>query len=158
MLHGTQVLRELVYPWRNTECVVCADSYFASVGAVKELRRLRLRFIGVVKTAIRTFPMAYLNTYKLHAGRGDRHGVCMKNANGSVEMLAFVWMDRERRYFVASAGSLNEGEPFVRQRWRQVDKTENASPEHVQLVVPQPKSVEIYYKVCAGKVDQHNRD
>jgi hypothetical protein len=52
---------------------------------------------------------------------------------------------------------MSEGEPFVRQQWRQVDKTENASPEQVQLVVPQPKSVEIFYKVF-GKVDQHNHD
>jgi hypothetical protein len=156
MLHGTQVLRELVYPWRNTERVVCADSYFASVKAVEELRRLRLRFIGVVKTATRRYPMAYLNTYELGT-RGDRHALVKKNDIGDIEMLAFVWMDRERRYFIASAGSMSEGEPFVRQRWRQVDQTANASPDQIQLIVPQPKAVEIYYKVC-GKVDQHNRD
>ena len=29
--HGTKVLKELVMLWANTDKIVCADSYFASV-------------------------------------------------------------------------------------------------------------------------------
>jgi hypothetical protein len=72
-------------------------------------------------------------------------------------MMAFVWMDRERRYFVATGSSMADGVPYTRKRWRQVDKDENASPESVVLVVPQPKACEVYYSVC-NKIDTHNRD
>ena len=33
--HGTKVLKELVLPWSNTERIVCADSYFASMPAAE---------------------------------------------------------------------------------------------------------------------------
>lgn len=42
LLHGTVVLRNLVETWAFSQRIVCADSYFASVGAVKELRRMGL--------------------------------------------------------------------------------------------------------------------
>lgn len=70
-------------------------------------------------------------------------------------MMAFVWMDRERRYFLATGSSLEEGAPYVRQRWRQLENDE--PPVKVKLVVPQPKACEKYYTCCA-KIDQHNRD
>ena len=56
LLHGTNVLKHVVSPWFGSHRVVCADSYFASVGAAKELFRNGLRFIGVVKTATKGFP------------------------------------------------------------------------------------------------------
>ena len=56
LLHGTQVLKGLVLPWANSDRVVCTDSYFASVGAAEELKRIGLRFIGVIKTATRQYP------------------------------------------------------------------------------------------------------
>jgi hypothetical protein len=99
--------------------------------------------------------MQYLSHVVL-GNRGDRHGVVAKDPDGNVNMLAFVWMDRDRRYFIASAGSLAEGQPNVRTRWRQIDRNENAEPTRVTLTVTQPKATEIYYSVCS-KVDQHNR-
>jgi hypothetical protein len=36
---------------------VCADSYFASVQAAEHLLSMGLKFIGVVKTATRKFPI-----------------------------------------------------------------------------------------------------
>ena len=59
-IHGCKVLKELIEPWYQTHRVVCADSYFASVSTEKELMRLGMRFIGVVKTASKKFLMAYL--------------------------------------------------------------------------------------------------
>jgi Transposase IS4 len=155
LLHGTRILKELVEPWAHSDRVICADSYFSSVSAVEELTKMQLRFIGVVKTATRKYPMHYLSNLVLYE-RGARHGVVAKDADGNVNMLAFVWMDRDRRYFIASAGSLAEGEPNVRTRWRQVAQEENAEPTRVELTIPQPRAAEIYYKVCS-KVDQHNR-
>ena len=48
--------------------------------------------------------------------RAERHGFVANDADNDVNMMAFVWMDRERRSFVASAGSLAEGEPYIRHR------------------------------------------
>jgi hypothetical protein len=51
LLHGTKILNNLILPWRFSDRTICACSYFASVGAAEELRWIRMRFIGVVKTA-----------------------------------------------------------------------------------------------------------
>ena len=60
--HGTAILKYLVLPWANSERGACAYSYLASVSSVKEMMRIGIRFIGVVKTATKTFPMAYLSS------------------------------------------------------------------------------------------------
>jgi hypothetical protein len=63
--HGTAVLKYLVLPWARKDRIVCADLYFASVGTLMELKRIGLRFIGVVKTATRQFPQAYLSNLEM---------------------------------------------------------------------------------------------
>jgi Transposase IS4 len=155
LLHGTIILKFLISPWTFSHRMICADSYFASVGAAKELLRCGLRFIGVVKTATKQYPMNYLSTLELQE-RGDRQGLIMKGDNENPILLAFVWMDRDRRYFVASGSSLNEGSPYFRERWRQIG-LENASPTKIKLTIPQPKAAETYYSVCSA-IDKHNRD
>jgi hypothetical protein len=56
-LHGMVILKSLVLPWARTDRIICADSYFASGGALQELKRNGLHFIGgVVKTATRKYP------------------------------------------------------------------------------------------------------
>jgi Transposase IS4 len=154
LLHGTKILKFLILPWQFSDRMVCADSYFASVGAAEELRRMRMRFIGVVKTATKKFPMSYLSNIELHE-RGDRRGVVSRDPDGTPRLMAFVWMDRDRRYFIASGSSLAEGTPFIRQRWRQL--VIDRSPTKVELTVPQPLAAEVYYTTCAV-IDQHNRD
>ena len=64
LIHGCKVLKELIEPWYHTHRVVCADLYFASVSTAKELMWIGMRFIGVVKTASKQFPMAYLQGLK----------------------------------------------------------------------------------------------
>jgi hypothetical protein len=155
LLHGTAVLKYLVLPWARTDRIVCADSYFASVSTLKELKRIGLRFIGVVKTATRQFPQAYLSTLEMRQ-RGERRGLVARDENGTPSMLAFCWMDRDRRYFISSASSLQPGRAYTRHRWRQVSDELNAAPERVELAIPQPKAAEIYYDACA-MIDRHNR-
>ena len=105
-------------PWVRTGCIVCANSYFASVPAAAELKRLGLHFTGVVKTASRMFPQDYLARLEL-SNQGEREGVYCK-AEGSDDPLfmAFVWVDRNRRYFISTTSSLADGEPYSRVRWR----------------------------------------
>ncbi|KAI2508605.1 Transposase IS4 [Fragilaria crotonensis] len=148
LLHGTNVLKHVVSPWFGTNRIVCADSYFASVGAAKELYRNGLRFIGVVKTATRGYPKTFLTSVELLRSNATED---------SPELGAMVWMDRERRYFISTAGSFEAGAPYERCRWRQVDATPNAPPEQVMFTIAQPKIAEIYYTTSCGAIDKHNR-
>ena len=167
MPHGTSVLKYLILPWAQTERGVCADSYFASVTTAQVLMGIRFKFIGVVKTATRKYPMKYLFGLELTKGRGQRKGVVIKTL-GRPWIMAFVWVDRDRRYFVSNAATLKDGKPYHRIRWRQpepstvdaADKDPNeqndTEAERQELTVPQPEACEIYYATC-GVIDQHNR-
>jgi hypothetical protein len=57
-----------------------------------------------------------------------------------------------RRYFISTAISAAEGNPFLRIRWRQGE----IGPARVEIVVPQPKAAELY-KSCGAKIDKHYR-
>jgi hypothetical protein len=63
-----------------------------------------------------------------------------------------MWLDRDRRYFIATASSTLEGSPYSRTRWRQVED----GPARVDLEVRQRMLVEVYYSACA-QIDRHNR-
>ena len=155
-LHGTRVLKELVDPWKHTGRLVVADSYFASVPCALALKEMGLRFIGVVKTATREFPFRYLSTVEL-ANKGDYKGVVHIDENTNYKLLSFVWVDRERRYFISNCSSLLPGLPYSRTRWRQVDDlTTGIEPDRLDVTIPQPKCAEIYYEACA-MIDRHNR-
>ena len=80
----------------------------------------------------------------------------MRDDDGIATMVAFVWLDCNRRNFIATLSSLQEGLPYIRYRWRQVDQTPNSDAERVELSVPQSKESEVYYSACA-KFDGHNR-
>ena len=120
MQHGTAILKYLVVPWDNSERGVCADSYFASISSAEEMMRIGIHFIGVVNTATKKLLMAYLLSIELDEGRGQRVGVVLKN-NGVPTMMSYVWMDRDRRYFISTASSLQDGKDYTRIRWRQPD-------------------------------------
>ena len=85
LVHGCKVLKELIEPWYHTHGVVCDDSYFASVSTAKELMRLGMRFIGVVKTVSKQFPMAYLQVLEF-----EKRGEWKVSRNSTTSMYAFV--------------------------------------------------------------------
>ena len=90
---STQVMKELVLPWAKTDCVVVGDSYFASIQATRELYKIGLRFIGVVKTATRDFPYKHLSEHEF-SERGQftclvHNGVGINDP----DLLAFAWVD-----------------------------------------------------------------
>ena len=156
MLHGTCVMLNLLAPWHHDgERVVCGDSYFASVSAVTEMKKVGLRFIGVIKTATKQFPMAYLSSREV-IERGNNSALYTKNEDGGIELLAVMWVDRERRYFVSNTETMEGVEPIFRIRWRQVDSTLNAEPERQELTLEQPSLVKCYYDVCSS-IDRHNK-
>jgi Transposase IS4 len=99
LLHGTKVLKELVMPWARTGRIVGADSYFASVESAEELYKAGLRFIGVLKTATRRYPMSEESRIEF-GSRGDRVVLLSLHEAREPWIVAFTWVDRDRRYFV----------------------------------------------------------
>ena len=155
-------MKNIVVPWANSERGVCADYYFASVSSAEDMMRVDIRFIGVVKTAAKQFHMAYLLIIELNEGRGQQVGVVIKT-NGAPTMMAYVWMDRDRRYFISTASLLQDGKDYSRIHWRQpylpeedLGGVNNEEADRQELTVFQPKCSEIYYNTCAA-IDQHNR-
>lgn len=71
--HGTVILMELVCRWAGTMRIVCAGSYFSSVPAAKKLLAMGLRFIGVVKTATRGYPMGALSVFRWKSTASTHH-------------------------------------------------------------------------------------
>ena len=124
--------------------------------------RIGIRFIGVVKTATNKISMAYLSSIELDEDRGQQVGVVLKN-NWVPTMMAYVWMDRDRRYLTSTDSSLQDGKDYSRIRWRQSNLPEedfggvnNEEAEQKELTVSQPKYSDIYSNNCA-EIDQHNR-
>ena len=145
----------MVEPWVRMDCCVCADSYFMSVNAVTVMRTMGLRFIGVVKTATKKFPMSYLSNLEL-VQCGDYKGLVARGTDGQPTVLLFIWMDRDCHYFVASVSLLDSGIPYSCNRWCQVSLELDALPENMELTIPQSKVMEVYYRTCSV-IDQHNR-
>jgi len=151
MLHGTALLQRLVGPWAGPDRVVCADSYVASVEAALSLKASGLRFIGMVKTAHRRVPLSSRAARELEA-RGDWVTMVHDDATGSPDLMAVLWVDRDRRHLVATSSSTRLGTPCERLRWRE----QEGGTERVAVSVRQPEVAEIYYGCCA-QIDRLNR-
>jgi len=82
-------LHRLVGPWAGTGRIVCADFYFASVEAALSLKAAGLRFIDVVKTAHRRFPMAALAARE-PGERGHWVSMVLNGASRSPEVMAVL--------------------------------------------------------------------
>ena len=114
--------------------------------------RLGMKFIGVVKTAPKQFPMAYLQALEF-----DKRGEWKGLRNATTSMCAFVWVDCNRRYFITNTSSLSHRTPYTRVQKRQVVPVDSQEPPvRVEFTINQPKAAEIYYSTC-GKIDHHNR-
>ena len=65
LIYGTRILLFLIVRWTYSMQTVAGDSYFPSVGAAEELKKLKMQLIGVVKTSTRRFPISYLSRIKM---------------------------------------------------------------------------------------------
>jgi Transposase IS4 len=130
LFHSTNVWKELVMPWASTGRIVAAESYFASVGSAGELYNAGIRFFGVAKTATRRCPMSELLRINL-SSRGDRIGLLSLNKSKEPWIMAFTWVDCERRYFLSTCSSLAPGTPYTRKGLRQVSMEPKPPPEVV---------------------------
>eukprot|EP00170_Pyropia_yezoensis_P002952 contig_12388_g2959 len=90
--HGAVVLKRLAAQWAGSKRNICADSYFASVAGAMLLLSMGLRFVGVIKTATRGYPMAALSVIPV-AARGGHASFTHVNAEGKTDMMAVMWDD-----------------------------------------------------------------
>ena len=72
------------------------------------------------------------------------------------DMIVFVWVDRNMRYFISTIVYLEEVQAIYRKRWSQVVKDVNSDTHMVYLYIPQPVAVDIYYTTYSA-VDWHNK-
>ena len=108
-----KVLKELMLTWAKTNRIVCADSYFASVPAAEELWKHGLRFIGVIKTETRKFPMEYLSNIELY-NRGYMSGLLTRLVDRKKPVLGnFFWMDRNSWRFIFTGESMEKGRLYT---------------------------------------------
>jgi len=84
--------------------------------------------------------------------RGEHVSYVHATADGVTDVMAVLWVNRERRYFISSALTTLPGMPYDRVRWRQVGD----DAERVVLTVAQPQVVETYYP-CRAQIDRHNQ-
>ena len=95
------------------------------------LKRIGLRFIGLVKTVTNKIFIKHLSEIEPE-NIGDRRGLILHGDDGKPSLLVFFWMYRDCRYFIASDFSLSPGIPHIRMRWRQVNSEDpNDYPERV---------------------------
>jgi Transposase IS4 len=152
---GCKIVVHLLRFWSSSKChIVCADSYFASIQAARRLFDLNFRFIGVVKTATKSFRKAYLGKVELP--------ICgtvaaLTAVHDRVELLSFVYCDHDRQYFISTSSNVAGGDPIRRTRLRQLQpiKTDEP-PERVDIKMNCPQAAVLYYLAC-GKIDWHNR-
>ena len=79
--------------------------------ATEELWNHRLRFIGVIKTAMRKFLMAHLSNIDLQ-DRGDMSGLLTRPVDRTKSVLGdFAWMDRNKWSFIFTGESIERGWP-----------------------------------------------
>jgi len=105
--HGTNVVKKLEVPWAGTKRVVCAEPSFASG---KQMLSMFVRFIGVVKTATKGYPMGTSSVLSLEE-RGEHIAYAYKTADGASDMIAVLWVDRERLYFISQTSCTLTGSP-----------------------------------------------
>ena len=94
--------------------------------------------------------MTYLSLATMK-GRGDWISMTNHVMDSTCPLLAVVWIDQNRRYYISTQGTTSDGNLIVRTRHRNVDG--GSTPTDVTLT--QPRVVEQMHSV-AYMVDRHN--
>eukprot|EP00731_Ephydatia_muelleri_P009180 Em0004g1518a len=153
---GTSSLLRLTRYWSGSDRTVVADSAFASLKTAEALHKHRgLRFIGLVKTAHKRFPKAWLQKYP-YTNRGD-HCVLQANIDGR-QYMAVGWNDKKLKMFISSTSRTTEALcPAYKKRFRQSTPEDRTSAPCVVFYkeVKRPAVVEAYFD-NANAIDVHN--
>ena len=98
--------------------MVAVDTYFSSVKYAKQLEDMGLVFNGAANKLSRQYPMLNIQRKKFFY-RGYYYNLVLVD-EGMSEIMEFEWVDRNRRCFIATRESLDEGQAVSRQRCLQV--------------------------------------
>ena len=79
--------------------------------------------------------MSYLQNLEL-GGHGDYKVVASFNNHCLAELLAVLWVDCERRYFIGNTEGVSSGEPQYRRRWRQADDDPFSKATRKEIEIP----------------------
>lgn len=101
MLHVTAVTSRLVDPWINSNMIVCNDSYFRFCCYDWCVATVRLRFLEVVNTEIKRYRMDFISRQKFK-GHGQSMTMTYPESYAGMDMMAVMWVDRNRRYFIST--------------------------------------------------------
>jgi hypothetical protein len=146
---GTSLLLRLTKGIQTSGRIVVADSAFASVKSAVALKEKGLHFMGLVKTAHRECPKAYLQGVDMDAW-GD-HVLCTTTIDGS-KIRAVLWNEGKRvtatgrinrKIIVVTCGTTVAAPPHQKRMWRNnEDDTTTPSASHaptscrITLTVP----------------------
>jgi hypothetical protein len=61
------------------------------------------------------------------------------------EYFAYVWLDRDQRYFIVTKSSLWMGDQVVCDRLHQFFKDKETPPEHTEATPAQPRATQLWY-------------
>ena len=64
-----------------------------------------------------------------------------------MDKFAFIWVDRDLKYFIYNTSSLKPGMPYARNRFRKLYDSPNADPVRVEFEINQPRFAERYYSI-----------
>ena len=152
----TRAVLRAVWRYRGSWRTVYAASAYASVELTVELFKLKLYFVGVVKTNTSKFPKKYLQELGEGLRRGEHRlmtsAVDVTAYDGEqlvLKLRAVAWVDRKVFTFVASRGSTEPGALIRRKRW-------NPTRGFFMKEVTRPRVVEELHD-SFGAVDLHNR-
>ena len=120
---GTAVTLRLTQEYYGTGRVVHADSAFSSVKTLLALQDRGLHFMGMVKTAHKEYPLAYLKSWALgHESEKEpvRGEFCLLEAEveNGLPFYALGWADRKLKTIISNVGTTNPGTPSKRRRYK----------------------------------------
>ena len=102
------------------------------------------------KTSKKGYPLQYLSHLEM-ARKGEHVSMTSRSRNGP-DLMAVIWIHRDRRYFVSTSGATNPRTPIYRERWR----SHNGRSRKEEITVSIPKVCETHYDTCS-QIDGHNR-
>ena len=150
------MLKKLVMPWANTDMIVCADSHFESVPTAKNCGSMESASLAVSRHKRGNFQWRTCLTYSSRI-RGGMSGLLTKPVDRTNPVVgAFICMYQNRQNLFFTGGSIEKGRQYTRKQWSQEDPAANTDHNMVELTIPQPITVELYYSTF-GKIDRHNR-
>ena len=114
----------LVKPWLGTWRTVIADSVFASFLCAITLLSMGLHFMGIVKTATRSFPKSYFTNWaETNPQRGDHTYLHTTYKVGQIthKIVAVGWMTKLVKSIITTVGNCLPGNDQVIKRSRLVE-------------------------------------